>query len=61
MSVRHHSTYTGRRWGICAQGDWEGPVVEIVRKAWNEETPDSFKATLVVFAWGLAGVILTLT
>lgn len=36
-------------------------MVENVRKAWNEGTPDSFKATLVVFAWGMAGVILTLT
>jgi hypothetical protein len=38
-----------------------GTVVDRARKAWNEDTPDSFKATLGVFAWALAGIILLLS
>ena len=36
-------------------------MVERARKAWDEGTPDSFKATLAIVAWVLAGIVLVLS
>jgi hypothetical protein len=36
-------------------------MVEQVRKAWHEGTPDSFKATLGAFAWIIGGIVLVVS
>jgi hypothetical protein len=36
-------------------------MVNRARQAWREGTPDSFKMTLAIVAWTLAGVFLVLS
>lgn len=36
-------------------------MVERARSAWNDGTPDSFKTTLAIVAWVLAGIVLVLS
>jgi hypothetical protein len=36
-------------------------VVERARRAWHDGTPDSFKATLSIVVWVLAGIVLVLS
>ena len=36
-------------------------MVERARKAWHDGTPDSFKATLSIVVWVLAGIVLVLS